>query len=173
MSGTRMGCKRWTPEEDAVVLEHYPRRGMKWDGWDELLPRRSRNAIRVRAHSLGSGVDPDVIMANCAAAGSASLGAHRWTDDEVASLATWYPLYGAGWAGWGDVLPGLRVGDIAAKAKALGLRRHHAARPVGDGDRREILATVVALASELRLPPRDVALEMVRLAIRYERQAAS
>ena len=44
---------RWTAAEDAALLDHFCDHGGGWDGWDELLPGRSRAAIWARAHSLG------------------------------------------------------------------------------------------------------------------------
>ena len=44
---------RWTAAEDAALLDHFCDHGGSWDGWDELLPGRSRAAIWARAHSLG------------------------------------------------------------------------------------------------------------------------
>lgn len=171
MSGTRMGCRAWTPEEDELVRRHYPRHGMRWQGWDELLPHRSLNAIRVRAHGLGLHVDPDVIARNNAKA-TAVRARGKWRDEEVAKLAALYPLHGASWRGWSDELPGRGCAEIAGKAKALGLRRECAGRIFTDDDRRAILAAVVALADSLRIPPRAVAYEVVRLGLEWERRAS-
>lgn len=171
MSGTRMGCRLWTEAEDALVRRHYPRHGMRWQGWDELLPHRSLNAIRVRAHGLGVHVDPDVIARNNAKATAAGARG-KWRDEEVAKLAALYPLYGASWRGWRDELPGRGCAEIAGKAKALGLRRVCVGRGVTNDDRSRILAAVVALADSLRIPPRAVACEVVRLGLEYERRAS-
>lgn len=171
MSGTRMGCRLWTEAEDALVRMHYPRHGMRWQGWDELLPHRSLNAIRVRAHGLGVHVDPDVIARNNAKATAAGARG-KWRGEEVAKLAALYPLYGASWRGWRDELPGRGCAEIAGKAKALGLRRVCVGRGVTNDDRRAILAAVVALADSLRIPPRAVACEVVRLGLKYERRAS-
>ena len=149
MSGTRMGCRRWTAEEDALVREHYPSHGATWEGWRELLPHRSLNAIRVRAHGLGLHVDPDVIARNNAKA-TAVRARGKWRDE----------------------LPGRGCAEIAGKAKALGLRRECAGRIFTDDDRRAILAAVVALADSLRIPPRAVAYEVMRLGIEHERRAS-
>ena len=171
MSGTRMGCRRWTAEEDALVREHYPSHGATWEGWRELLPNRSLNAIRVHANGLGTLASKDVIAANNARAVESST-RHSWTEAEIAELATWYPLHGMSWRGWRDVLPGRGAAAIAKKAKALGLRHRGAGRPVTNDDRSRILATVLALADELRLPPRFVADEVVRLGREHERRAS-
>ena len=171
MSGTRMGCRHWTAEEDALVREHYPSHGAQWEGWRELLPHRSLNAIRVRANGIGTRASREVIAANNARAVESST-RRCWTEAEVAELATWYPLRGTSWRGWRDVLPGRGATDIARKAKALGLRHMGAGRVVTNDDRSRILATVLALADELRLPPRFVADEVVRLGWEYERRAS-
>jgi hypothetical protein len=44
---------RWTAEEEALVVEHYPGHGAAWEGWKRLLPRRSPGAIGERALRLG------------------------------------------------------------------------------------------------------------------------
>lgn len=171
MSGTRMGCRALTPEEDELVRRHYPSHGATWDGWDELLPNRSPNAIRVHANGMGVLASKDVISGNNARAVASST-RRCWTEAEVAALATWYPLHGVSWRGWRDVLPGRGASDIAKKAKALGLRHMGAGRVVTNDDRSRILAAVLALADELRLPPRFVADEVVRLGWEYERRAS-
>lgn len=49
--------KRWTPEEDAVLVENYPTHGCAWGGWwcngGTLLPGRSIGAMGMRASKLG------------------------------------------------------------------------------------------------------------------------
>lgn len=32
--------KRWTPEEDDLLAEFYPRHGGAWSGWAKLMPDR-------------------------------------------------------------------------------------------------------------------------------------
>lgn len=45
---------RWTDEEGWIVRENYPDHGLKWSGWDEALPTRTREAIRdyARRHHI-------------------------------------------------------------------------------------------------------------------------
>lgn len=43
----------WSIREDAIVAEHYPERGPSWAGWADVLPERTKNAIRGRAYALG------------------------------------------------------------------------------------------------------------------------
>ena len=43
----------WTEAEDRALRSHYPTHGPSWEGWAEILPRRSEKAIRVRATRLG------------------------------------------------------------------------------------------------------------------------
>lgn len=43
----------WSPEEEATLREHYPAHGREWDGWELLLPGRTRRAIAVQATRLG------------------------------------------------------------------------------------------------------------------------
>ena len=42
----------WTDEELAAIREHYPAHGPSWDGWAEVLPRRSNGAIKGKAKEL-------------------------------------------------------------------------------------------------------------------------
>lgn len=43
----------WSDEEDDAIREFYPRHGAKWDGWSEVLPKRTPRAIGARANRLG------------------------------------------------------------------------------------------------------------------------
>lgn len=52
-----MAYTRWTKEEDGNLAVYYPIYGPNWDGWDELLPGRSRRAISARATKMGVYVD--------------------------------------------------------------------------------------------------------------------
>lgn len=44
---------RWSPYEDAMLMENYKHHGSRWSGWRELLPDRSRDSIASRARYLG------------------------------------------------------------------------------------------------------------------------
>lgn len=44
--------RRWTEEEEEIVRREWPDHGETWDGWDQLLPGRSRAAIRGAAHRM-------------------------------------------------------------------------------------------------------------------------
>lgn len=43
----------WTKEDVALLELYYPEHGPSWDGWTELLPNRSVNAITSMARSFG------------------------------------------------------------------------------------------------------------------------
>ena len=45
--------KGWSKEEDEALRAFYPRHGMTWDGWAEVLPERTQVAISTRASRLG------------------------------------------------------------------------------------------------------------------------
>lgn len=51
----------WKPNEIAQLRRHYTTKGLVWDGWDELLPGRSRSAISSKASSLGLHYEPDAV----------------------------------------------------------------------------------------------------------------
>ena len=48
-----MSATKWSAEEEAALAREYPEHGAAWDGWHELLPGRSYEAIRAKAHSVG------------------------------------------------------------------------------------------------------------------------
>lgn len=43
----------WDKEEDKILAEHYPDHGRDWDGWERLLPWRTKRAIGTRAFRIG------------------------------------------------------------------------------------------------------------------------
>lgn len=43
----------WSDKELKLLMEHYPTKGAIWDGWDELLPNRSKTAIGTHARKIG------------------------------------------------------------------------------------------------------------------------
>lgn len=45
--------KKWTAEELAILRKNYPQHGLQWDGWQSLLPRRSKRGIYRQAYALG------------------------------------------------------------------------------------------------------------------------
>lgn len=44
---------RWTRDEEAILHRHFPRHPIDWEGWDELLPNRTKDSIRAHAYSMG------------------------------------------------------------------------------------------------------------------------
>lgn len=50
-----MSATKWSEEEKEVLLRLYPEHGAAWDGWRELLPGRSYDAIRGKAVKLNVG----------------------------------------------------------------------------------------------------------------------
>jgi hypothetical protein len=42
----------WSKDEIAVLKAHYPEHGMRWVGWESLLPDRSEREIGRKANSL-------------------------------------------------------------------------------------------------------------------------
>ena len=76
---------RWTEAEVDTLRENYQGHGSEWDGWDELLPGRSRGAICVKASDMGLRKDRGL------------YGGHRrgsWTEGEDAALAREYAGHG-------------------------------------------------------------------------------
>lgn len=48
----------WSEAEDRAVRTFYPRHGRKWDGWSEVMPKRTIRAIGMRAVRLGIKAPP-------------------------------------------------------------------------------------------------------------------
>lgn len=46
---------KWTKEEDEVLLSVAEERSLSWKGWPEVLPGRSKDAIRRRLRFLRTG----------------------------------------------------------------------------------------------------------------------
>lgn len=44
---------RFTEEDDASIRRYYPIKGMKWDGWESLIPNHNTQSIAARANRLG------------------------------------------------------------------------------------------------------------------------
>ena len=128
----RHGRPAWTDEEDAALYENYPAHGISWDGWERLLPRRSRQSISVRAVNLGIRCEK---------------GRARWTDEEDALLHEHYPEHGPRWDGWAELLPKRSRQAIQQRSARIGA----SCRPDSfSKDEKKALAGAVAdAASEL------------------------
>lgn len=44
---------RWTKDEETILAQYFPRHPIDWEGWDELMPNRSRSSIRTHAYAMG------------------------------------------------------------------------------------------------------------------------
>lgn len=44
---------KWTRDEETILAQYFPRHPIDWDGWDELMPNRSRSSIRTHAYAMG------------------------------------------------------------------------------------------------------------------------
>lgn len=74
---------------------------------------------------------------------------HVWTNEEVRALMVHYPLHGAEWPKWAEILPGRTVNAIRGHAKALGIPRGRRvngpcglcqyARPIYDQSTRQLV----------------------------------
>lgn len=96
--------KRWTPNEDELLREHYPEHGPSWDGWRRVLPTRSRRAVQTRAKKLGIKVQTG------------------WTAEEEELLRELYPKRAYRGRQWLEVFPGHTVDSIYKKAQHMGLQ---------------------------------------------------
>lgn len=44
---------KWTRDEEAIITDYFPRHRIDWEGWDELLPNRTKESIRAHAYAMG------------------------------------------------------------------------------------------------------------------------
>lgn len=156
---------RWSPAEDETLRERYASHGPHWGGWALLLPGRNVKSIYNRAHKLGLHVSPEVD-------GRLNNRPRRWTAEEVARLREHFPEFGWRWEGWDGLLPGRNPHAIRLKAESLGLRVLPTGEPFSDDETRVLLVSMLDVAGRLRRRPRDVAIQIARLAAEYDRKAA-
>lgn len=172
MSGTRMGRRRWTPEEDETVRRHYPLHGPQWSGWDELLPGRSYSAIVSRAGRLGVALAPELrsLAISRGLVGRGGL----WTPEEDALVAEHYPTRGPAWELWDELLPGRSRPAISRRAGMLGHTYNRAPRrKFTRAEKSRLLRLVLMASGAMGATPYDVAMELVELGKEWERQATA
>lgn len=97
---TTQAYKHWTPEEDAILTEHWGEKSGDWEGWKELLPDRSVIKRRNRAKALGL----------------RSASRAPWTPEEDAALVTFIPDHGFNPDFWAAKLPNRTIGAITNRA---------------------------------------------------------
>lgn len=114
--GLTYSSPRWGSREVEAVRKYYPLHGPDWDGWDELIPDRTRHAIQMCASRIGVKAGPDAPSAK----------GLPWSDAELEALARLYPEHGGAWDGWRKAIPGRSRNAIVSMAKAVGI---HKARP--------------------------------------------
>lgn len=90
----------WDDREDSLVKKHYPVHGKGWDGWREVLPGRSPEAITARATRIGASRRP------------------RWTAEEDDSLRR---IAASGGNDWAEGMKGRSPEACRARAQALGI----------------------------------------------------
>lgn len=98
-------AREWSREEDVALIDEYPVHGLKWNGWDEVLPKRVRGEIEKRAFVLGLKFGTPV----------------RWSDKEDQLLACHYSLHGLDWDEWASLLPKKTPNLIRRRALSLSL----------------------------------------------------
>lgn len=94
--------KKWTAKEVAILEEHYPSAGAL--GCVPLLPGRSRQVIREKAHYMGLKLDSEAAPA--------------WTSDEIGLLQEVFPEEGLSCAAR---FPSRSRGAVLRKAERMGL----------------------------------------------------
>lgn len=130
--------KRWTPNEDELLREHYPKHGPSWDGWRRVLPTRSRWAVMRRAKRLG-------------------VRAHtRWTIEEEELLRKLYPTRAYRGKQWAEVFPRHTLGSVYTKAQNMGLQSPGRGQEWPKSVRADLRQGVSQLAKELGVTEGDV-----------------
>lgn len=164
---------RWTEDEDEAVKLHFPLHGSKWEGWKTLLPRRTDKAVSVRAHVLGVTLHPDV-RAQVQKETARKRRAGRWTRDEEAIIADYFPRHRMDWEGWDELLPNRTKESIRAHAYVMGvIYRGNVTRIFTKAEKARLLKTVLQLSDAINATPYEVALELVELGKEWERQATA
>lgn len=130
--------KRWTPNEDELLREHYPEHGPSWDGWRRVLPTRSRRAVQTRAKRLGIKVQTG------------------WTAEEEELLRELYPKSAYRGRQWLEVFPGHELSAIYKKAQHMGLRSPGRGQAWPKPVRADLRRGVSKLAEELGVSESDV-----------------
>lgn len=54
-----VGKGHWKPTEIAALRRYYVRKGLVWEGWEHVLPGRSKQAISSKANNLGLHYEPN------------------------------------------------------------------------------------------------------------------
>lgn len=100
---------RWTVAEDDVLMQHRDR-GPSWEGYAQLLPSRSYNAIMARRKELG------IAKARPGRLGGAQP--KPWTPDEDRIILE-NLLRGPNWTGYATLLPDRSVSAIKKRRERL------------------------------------------------------
>lgn len=162
---------RWTKAEDEALKLHFPLHGAKWEGWQALLPDRTAKAISVRAHTLGVRLLPEIHALKMKETAKKRR-AGKWTRDEEAIIADYFPRHRIDWEGWADLLPNRTRESIRAHAYAMGIvYRGNITRIFTNTEKARLLKTVLQLSDAINATPYEVALELVELGKEWERQA--
>lgn len=101
---TGLASKKWTTEEDSIVLEHYHEYGSDAEAWGNVLPGRTVQAVQTRAGKLG-----------------AKRPVEKWTEDELEIIRKYYVQLSGNPEAWEALLPGRPAASIRSKASQLGL----------------------------------------------------
>lgn len=141
--------RRWGPGEDAKLARHYPDHGADWDGWEGLLPGRSRRAIQCRAQDLG------VRMEHRCANRPGS-----YSQEEDDAIIRHYPLHGAAWDGWGDVGVRRTAASLRSRACRLGVTYRARGRNWSPEEDAELAKVADLVARRMGRLPKNVAKRM-------------
>lgn len=149
-----MTAKRWQAWEDELVSRHYPKRGTAWEGWETLLPARTRNSIGRRAGELGV------------------KSARFWTPEEDEVLRLYYPTKPKEWDGWRRVLPGKTRQQMTERAWKIGIKSPRGGRLGGwtDEDRRDLVLSVRGVAERTGHPFTGCIKELNNIRLRQDRK---
>lgn len=109
--------RKWTDEEIELLKEHYSTATL--DELMELLPGRSEESIRIKAHKLGLSKTSET-RSIIATKTNLERNTSAWSDEEIEILKKYYPTHGPKWI-HENLLPDRSAFTIRLKANSMGL----------------------------------------------------
>ena len=145
----------WTKAEDAKIKKLYPEHGPSWEGWAEVLPSRSLNAIKIRACiHLHVHMKP---KPRKLPKSTQYIWHWHWKTRDVSLLCAFYAHHGGSWQGWRYLLFKKTPKSINEKAHYLGLHCERYRKPTKE-QQQKTEQLLYALADMFGLEPIDVAI---------------
>jgi hypothetical protein len=152
MSEKRRTRQKWTHDELAILTAHYAKMGPSWEGWADLLPRRSKVSIEHAAKRLHITKYRASPMGHMPDAKNIPATRGSWTEEELRILDREYPSHGHDWDGWSELLPGRSTAQIRLVAT-----QRSWCRPWTPEDDLRLWQALQVISDKLVADPREVA----------------